>query len=257
MFFLFLYQFLIAYTQTRTHKEMNSVPNNSHNSIRREQMSISSITSNQTRHLPLFSSQPPPLYRHINQYPGSSNIIKSPPTSPINDQFIHSPPSSPHSFDFSPSSSSQHNYQEEDNNNNSNNSNINSNGNILQERRQRNKAASAKYRQKKNIQHYEMRSMINQISERNAILERQLREVREENQKLRAINDKLRGKYVAKKLLGQWMERQKQQRLPLPIPTFPDDPPNSLITGLLDISNSECMEIEDDNCSLDSLCSEV
>ncbi|KAI8094773.1 hypothetical protein BDF21DRAFT_316875, partial [Thamnidium elegans] len=76
----------------------------------------------------------------------------------------------------------------------------------LQERRQRNKAASAKYRQKKNTQQHEMRNMIHQISERNALLERQLREVREENQKLRLDADKLRGKSVAKKLLRQWMD---------------------------------------------------
>lgn len=166
----------------------------------REQMSISSITCKQAHH------QPRPQY---NYYPITqpNRTIRSPPTSPEHDQFINSPPSSPHSFDFSPSSSSsQHYYREEDDQSVSNQTGTTT----LQERRQRNKAASAKYRQKKNIQQNEMRNMINQISERNAILERQLREVRGENQKLRADADKLRGKCVAKKLLRQWMDRQKQ-----------------------------------------------
>jgi hypothetical protein len=235
---------------------MNTFTETNNNNMRREPMSIYSITSNQTRHLPRFSSQPYHYSSDSNTQALKNqqhNIIRSPPTSPVHDQFIHSPPSSPHSFDFSPPSSSQHYYREEDDQSNVSNNNTNT----LQERRQRNKVASAKYRQKKNIQQYEMRNMINQISERNAILERQLRELREENQKLRATTDKLRGKFVAKKLLRQWMGRQKQQRLPLPIPTFPDDqqggllpsPPNPLIADILDGNES------DD--SLGSLCSDI
>ncbi|KAI7896600.1 uncharacterized protein EV154DRAFT_491546 [Mucor mucedo] len=166
----------------------------------RKQMSISSITCKQTQHQPKLQ---------CNYYQDTQPIraIRSPPTSPEHEHFINSPPSSPHSFDFSPPSSlSHHYYRDEDDQSISNR-----NGTAtLQERRQRNKAASAKYRQKKNIQQNEMRDMINQISERNATLERQLREVRLENQKLRADADRLRGKCVAKKLLRQWMDRQKQ-----------------------------------------------
>ncbi|KAL0075860.1 hypothetical protein J3Q64DRAFT_1625649, partial [Phycomyces blakesleeanus] len=71
----------------------------------------------------------------------------------------------------------------------------------LQERRLRNKTASAKYRQKKNQQQNEMRQMIGCLSEQNAVLERQLQELRTENERLKAITDRLRGKIVAKKML--------------------------------------------------------
>ncbi|KAI8376179.1 uncharacterized protein BYT42DRAFT_499030 [Radiomyces spectabilis] len=80
----------------------------------------------------------------------------------------------------------------------------------LQERRQRNKTASAKYRQKKNQQQHEMRQMIGQLSEQNAVLERQLQELRMENEKLKATTDRLRGKIVARKMLKQWIGRQKE-----------------------------------------------
>ncbi|ORZ02553.1 hypothetical protein BCR43DRAFT_415739, partial [Syncephalastrum racemosum] len=82
----------------------------------------------------------------------------------------------------------------------------------LQERRMRNKAASAKYRQKKNQQQNEMRHMIGKLSEQNAVLDRQLQELRMENERLRAAADKLRGKMVAKKMVKQWMERHQQQQ---------------------------------------------
>ncbi|KAL0076190.1 hypothetical protein J3Q64DRAFT_1623648, partial [Phycomyces blakesleeanus] len=71
----------------------------------------------------------------------------------------------------------------------------------LEERRQRNKAASAKYRQKKNQQQNDMRQMIGRISEQNAVLGRQLQELRLENERLRATADRLRGNMVAKKML--------------------------------------------------------
>ena len=77
----------------------------------------------------------------------------------------------------------------------------------LEERRQRNKEASAKYRQRKNTQQHEMRNTICQLSDRNAMLERQLQEVKQENQQLRATADKLRGKLVASRLLDQWMQK--------------------------------------------------
>lgn len=164
------------------------------------QMSISSITCKQAQ--PQLRQQY--SYCHSSHF---SRAIRSPPTSPEHDHFITSPPSSPHSFDFSPSLSSPHHYFRDEDDQSFSNQNGTA---TLQERRQRNKAASAKYRQKKNIQQNEMRNMISQISERNATLERQLREIRSENQKLRADADKLRGKCVAKKLLRQWMGRQKQ-----------------------------------------------
>jgi septin family protein len=188
---------------------------NSTHHMQREQMSISSITSNQQRHhyLPRFSNEPchhpcskeidsTAYYYHPKMVPSPQHHIRSPPTSPEQDQFINSPPSSPHSY-------SSYRGEEEDASTTTTAT--------LQERRQRNKAASAKYRQKKNVQQHEMRNMIHQITERNSLLERQLKEVHEENQKLRATADKLRGKFVAKKLLRQWMDRH--QRLPLPIPS--------------------------------------
>ncbi|KAG2221514.1 hypothetical protein INT45_008839 [Circinella minor] len=82
----------------------------------------------------------------------------------------------------------------------------------LQERRLRNKAASAKYRQKKNQQQNDMRQMICRLSEHNAVLERQLQELRMENERLRASADRLRGKMVAKKILRQWIGRHQQHR---------------------------------------------
>lgn len=57
-----------------------------------------------------------------------------------------------------------------------------------------------------------MRNTICQLSDRNAMLERQLQEVRQENQKLRATADKLRGKLVVSRLLGQWMQRHPNTR---------------------------------------------
>ncbi|KAI8972780.1 hypothetical protein BDB01DRAFT_809285 [Pilobolus umbonatus] len=78
----------------------------------------------------------------------------------------------------------------------------------LQMRRQRNKEASAKYRHKKNLQQYEMREMINEMSERNKLLQRQMQELQEENKKLRSTTDQLRGQIVAKKLLRQWLDKQ-------------------------------------------------
>lgn len=71
----------------------------------------------------------------------------------------------------------------------------------LQERRQRNKAASAKYRAKKNQQHGEMRSHILALSKENDLLQRQLDHVRGENNRLKATCDRLRGKMLAEKML--------------------------------------------------------
>ncbi|KAI8876982.1 hypothetical protein K501DRAFT_307448 [Backusella circina FSU 941] len=78
----------------------------------------------------------------------------------------------------------------------------------LQERRLRNKAASAKYRHKKNQQQNEMQTMISHLSEQNRVLERQLEELRVENDRLKSTADKLRGNIVAKRMLKKWIGKQ-------------------------------------------------
>ncbi|KAI9497832.1 hypothetical protein BDB00DRAFT_752706, partial [Zychaea mexicana] len=75
----------------------------------------------------------------------------------------------------------------------------------LQERRQRNKAASAKYRAKKNQQHGQMRSTIGSLTRDNELLQRQLEHVRQENNQLKATCDQLRGKMMAEKMLKRMM----------------------------------------------------
>lgn len=75
----------------------------------------------------------------------------------------------------------------------------------LQERRQRNKAASAKYRAKKNQQYGEMRNMITTLTKENELLSRQLEHVKRENIRLRSTYDRLRGKTVAAKILKHFL----------------------------------------------------
>ncbi|OAD65897.1 basic-leucine zipper transcription factor [Phycomyces blakesleeanus NRRL 1555(-)] len=172
--------------------------------------------------------------------------LRSPPSTPGEDSFS-SPPSSPNSYASSESLSPQtqsydnHNHHHNHHGNNSlqrshSHQNYhqrqtliysqqaesqlqhNDGGSIvmvappltLEERRQRNKAASAKYRQKKNQQQNDMRQMIGRISEQNAVLGRQLQELRLENERLRATADRLRGNMVAKKMLRQWIGRHKE-----------------------------------------------
>ncbi|KAL9542044.1 hypothetical protein MBANPS3_008801, partial [Mucor bainieri] len=184
----------------------------------RNQMSIPSLTcsDNNNNSKSRYASLSPPLggsalkshrhhpYKmsHSLSHPGTSSALmmmtmRSPPTSPPGRDHAtstyYSPPTSPPLYHY--------------------NDDPHTSLDPLQERRQRNKAASAKYRQKKNMQQHEMRSMICQISDRNAMLERQLQEVRQENQKLRATADKLRGKLVASKLLGQWMQKHPKQQV--------------------------------------------
>ncbi|CAO3639911.1 unnamed protein product [Mucor hiemalis] len=194
--------------------------------MKREQMSISSLTSSQ---MPRYSySQNPELqcdyyYSSNNSHhPGYQHAITRSSTTCSSERShsMNSPPPSPHSIDYSHNANSSHHryYGDDDDQSMKNNYNIS-----VQERRQRNKAASAKYRLKKNIQQHEMRNMINRLSERNAILERQLRDVQHENQRLRTTADKLRGKYVAKTLLRQWIGCQRQDRMHLPVPTCSDD----------------------------------
>lgn len=81
----------------------------------------------------------------------------------------------------------------------------------LQERRLRNKTASAKYRAKKNQQHCEMRSMIATLTKENELLMRQLDHVKHENTHLKATCDKLRGKMIAQKMLKQYLVESEQR----------------------------------------------
>ena len=130
-------------------------------------------------------SQQPQLYQEQDTEPGQQQL-GSPPTSPE---------------DMSPPTSPQFSHE------------LHGMAPLtLQERRLRNKAASAKYRQKKNQQQNDMRQMICRLSEHNAVLERQLQELRMENKRLRASADKLRGEMVAKKMLRQWIGRHQQHR---------------------------------------------
>ncbi|CAO3650582.1 unnamed protein product [Mucor fragilis] len=81
----------------------------------------------------------------------------------------------------------------------------------LQERRQRNKAASAKYRAKKNQQHGEMRMLISSLTKENDLLQRQLDHVRRDNEKLKVTCDKLRGKMMAEKMLKKLLHNEHPQ----------------------------------------------
>ncbi|GAN02817.1 hypothetical protein MAM1_0028d02264 [Mucor ambiguus] len=81
----------------------------------------------------------------------------------------------------------------------------------LQERRQRNKAASAKYRAKKNQQHGEMRMLISSLTKENDLLQRQLDHVQRDNEKLKVTCDKLRGKMMAEKMLKKLLHSEHPQ----------------------------------------------
>ncbi|EIE83830.1 hypothetical protein RO3G_08535 [Rhizopus delemar RA 99-880] len=84
----------------------------------------------------------------------------------------------------------------------------------LTDRRERNKAASARYRIKKNTQYHEMKKTIQEITARNQVLETQLQELHNENQKLKSATDRLRSRLMAKKLLDQWIQRQQHSTQP-------------------------------------------
>ncbi|CAO3693640.1 unnamed protein product [Rhizopus microsporus] len=126
-----------------------------------------------------------------------SDFSVTPPISPSKKIQLHQP-LSPHfscSVPSSPESVTDHSILpptlliklEHQSNQASNNGSNNGSNNVslsLHERRQRNKAASAKYRAKKNQQHGEMRKY-----------------ARQENHKLREACDKLRGKMLAENVL--------------------------------------------------------
>jgi hypothetical protein len=82
----------------------------------------------------------------------------------------------------------------------------------LQERRQRNKTASAKYRAKKNQQHDEMRMLISSLTKENDLLQRQLDHLKRDNDKLKVTCDKLRGKMMAEKMLKKLLHNEQQQK---------------------------------------------
>ncbi|KAI9315284.1 hypothetical protein BX666DRAFT_381709 [Dichotomocladium elegans] len=150
-------------------------------------MSISAIT---TTAAPIFPPSPPP----------SANNKSSSRYFPYEQlPQLGSPPTSPEDFDFSSPPASPYPHS-------------NPVPLTLQERRMRNKAASAKYRQKKNQQQNDMRQLIIVLSEKKAVLERQVQELRIENERLRADADNLRGKMVAQKMLRQWMNRYSHQK---------------------------------------------
>ncbi|KAG0168030.1 hypothetical protein DFQ28_004229 [Apophysomyces sp. BC1034] len=79
----------------------------------------------------------------------------------------------------------------------------------LDERRQRNKSASAKYRAKKNQKYIEMRTLIASLTKENELLMRQLDNVRDENAKLKSTCDRLRGKMLAEKMLKRFLGNEK------------------------------------------------
>lgn len=81
----------------------------------------------------------------------------------------------------------------------------------LQERRIRNKTASAKYRAKKNQQYYEMRSVILSLTKENDVLIRQFEQMKSENQHLKSECDKLRSKMIAARMLKKMLEGQHQK----------------------------------------------
>ncbi|KAI1307890.1 hypothetical protein EDD11_004362 [Mortierella claussenii] len=82
------------------------------------------------------------------------------------------------------------------------------------DRRERNKAASAKYRAKKHYQSGEMRTQITTLQDHNNVLTRQLEECRTENTSLKNLVEKLKGRLVAEKVLKRLREvgREKKRR---------------------------------------------
>ncbi|KAG0018598.1 hypothetical protein BGZ81_010168 [Podila clonocystis] len=80
------------------------------------------------------------------------------------------------------------------------------------DRRERNKAASAKYRAKKHYQSGEMKQQINVLQDQNNVLTRQLAESRAENASLKSMVEKLRGRLVAEKVLKRLREVGRERR---------------------------------------------
>ncbi|CEG64318.1 hypothetical protein RMATCC62417_01310 [Rhizopus microsporus] len=179
---------------------MQTAHSGNHNSYSNNQgklMSISSIIASSSN--PCYKDEkrislPGHPYNHPHHFP----LFRSPPASPE--------PSSPSSLSSSPRHSMcslQQKSTDDEEDREASSAPL-----TLEERRLRNKAASAKYRQKKSQQHSEMKYMISKLSEQNAVLERQLQELRLENERLKATSDRLRGKMVARKMLKKWIGKQ-------------------------------------------------
>ncbi|KAF9578817.1 hypothetical protein BGW38_005200, partial [Lunasporangiospora selenospora] len=82
----------------------------------------------------------------------------------------------------------------------------------VNDRRERNKAASAKYRAKKHHQSGEMRSQISYLQDQNSVMSRQLDETRTENATLKAQVEKLKSRLVAEKVLKRLREVGRERR---------------------------------------------
>lgn len=80
------------------------------------------------------------------------------------------------------------------------------------DRRERNKAASAKYRAKKHHQSGEMRTQITALQEQNNVVTRQLEECRAENALLKNQVEKLKGRLVAEKVLKRLREAGREKK---------------------------------------------
>ncbi|KAF9435323.1 hypothetical protein BGZ76_006521 [Entomortierella beljakovae] len=80
------------------------------------------------------------------------------------------------------------------------------------DRRERNKAASAKYRAKKHHQSGEMRTQISVLQDHNNVVTRQLEECRAENALLKNQVEKLKGRLVAEKVLKRLREAGREKK---------------------------------------------
>jgi predicted RNase H-like nuclease (RuvC/YqgF family) len=76
---------------------------------------------------------------------------------------------------------------------------------------------------KKNAQYHEMKHTIQEITTRNKILETQIKELKEENRRLRSTTDKLRSESVANKLLNKWIKNHHNNGFMMDMDSFQDD----------------------------------
>ncbi|SAM01577.1 hypothetical protein [Absidia glauca] len=81
----------------------------------------------------------------------------------------------------------------------------------LAERRKRNKNASAKYRQKKNKQQVKMRQTIDQLKEQGSFMKQRLIDLQIENQKIKSLNDNLRGEIFSQSMLHRHFDHRHYQ----------------------------------------------
>lgn len=81
----------------------------------------------------------------------------------------------------------------------------------LAERRKRNKNASAKYRQKKNKQQVKMRQTIDQLKEQGRFMKQRLIDLQIENQKIKSLNENLRGEIFSQCMLHRQFDYRHYQ----------------------------------------------